>query len=88
MSLDHLCRNRACVNPAHMEPVTNKVNIMRGAGVGAMCALKTTCLRGHPLSGDNLRTRPDGERACRTCQRARKRARYASKNSLPLDSGK
>lgn len=65
--IDHLCRNRGCVNPAHMEPVTDRENILRGEGRGAKQARQTRCKRGHPLEGDNLYNRPDGSRQCRAC---------------------
>jgi hypothetical protein len=75
-TLDHLCRNRACVNPAHTEPVTNKTNILRGISFSAQNARKTHCLRGHPLTGDNLYTYSDGERSCKTCKNMRQRIDY------------
>ena len=68
--IDHLCRNPSCVNPAHLEPVTQRENMLRGATVAARNAAKTRCLRGHPLSGENLYRRPDGGRECRTCRAA------------------
>lgn len=74
LELDHLCRVRCCVNPAHLEPVTKRVNGLRGvAGVksGAMQRAKTHCPHGHPYSGDNLFLRASGHRECRTCMRAR-----------------
>ena len=68
LQIDHLCRNRACCNPAHMEVVTPRVNCLRGQTVAARNAAKTHCKRGHPLAGENLITRWDGRR-CRTCNR-------------------
>jgi len=69
MVIDHLCRNRSCVNPWHMEPVTNKENIMRGEGHGSRNARKTHCPQGHPYSGWNLIVRiGHGSRECRTCR--------------------
>lgn len=73
--LDHLCRVRSCVNPEHLEPVTNEENLKRGFGWGALNAAKTHCAKGHPFSGENLYVKPNGERACRAC-RAASRRRY------------
>ncbi len=76
LTLDHLCRNRACVNPAHMEQVTGKENTLRGFGVTATNARKTHCSKGHPFTPDNLtyrrKNRPT-ERECLTCYRKHKR---------------
>lgn len=70
--LDHLCRNRACVNPEHLDVVTARVNVLRGDGLPARNARKTHCKNGHALTGANVRTygrRSGIERVCRTCAR-------------------
>lgn len=66
--LDHLCRNRACVNPAHLEVVTHRTNILRGESPTANNAKKTHCKRGHALDGENVRYRRQGGRGCHTCK--------------------
>ncbi len=66
--LDHLCRVRHCVNPSHLEAVTQQENILRGTGLAAQNAKKTHCPKGHPLSGDNLYLY-DGRRYCRLCHK-------------------
>lgn len=71
LQLDHLCRNRACVNPDHLEQVSNKENVLRGQGISANNARKTHCLRGHPYSGNNLTYKlRDGSlrRVCKKCR--------------------
>ncbi|MER7908276.1 HNH endonuclease signature motif containing protein [Streptomyces sp. NPDC096068] len=78
LHLDHLCRNRICCNPAHLEAVTCKENIHRSpVAPAAINARKTHCLYGHELTGANLLPRPNGERHCRTCARWRGRVRDA-----------
>lgn len=69
LHIDHLCRNRICVKPDHLEPVTLVENVMRGEGAAAINARKVACHNGHPLSGDNLHVAPDGRRICRQCAR-------------------
>lgn len=67
--LDHLCRNRGCVNPDHLEPVTMSVNVHRGLGPAAKNALKTQCKRGHSLSVENVYLTKTKGRQCRPCRR-------------------
>lgn len=75
--LDHLCRNRVCCNPHHLEPVTNRTNVVeRGTGISAVNALKTHCKHGHEFTPDNTRIVRDKDgpyRACLECKREHKR---------------
>lgn len=77
MVIDHLCRTPLCINPAHLEAVTNRENLLRGFGFGGRNARKTKCLQGHRLSGGNLYAYK-GKRICRECQRNRLRQWRAS----------
>lgn len=74
LPLDHLCRQRDCVNPAHLEPVTHRVNILRGESRSAQRARQKTCSRGHPLIAENLYSEPGRtHRICRICKNWRTR---------------
>ena len=66
LTIDHLCRNRRCLNPAHMETVSKRVNTLRGISPAALNAVKTHCKRGHALTGRNLYLYK-GMRVCRKC---------------------
>lgn len=74
LQLDHICRNRRCCNPDHLEPVTPSENTRRQDHANRN---KTHCPKGHEYTPDNTRLTRDGKRVCRACDRAR----YVSKNA-------
>src|SRR5450631_2878208 len=93
MELDHLCRNRGCVNPAHVEPVTHQVNVKRGrvaetnrehvhraqVAAAASWRARTHCPSGHEYNDVNTYITPKGHRLCRPCHAARELERYHSR---------
>jgi hypothetical protein len=78
LTIDHLCRNKLCVNPDHMEVVTRGENTLRAVDIGAQNRNKTRCIKGHEFSPENTRITPAGRRRCRTCDRDNERARRPS----------
>lgn len=74
LHIDHLCRNRACCNPDHLEAVTKRVNTLRGVGPTAQNSAKTHCKWGHEFTPENTRQRKGG-RECLACKEARSLAR-------------
>ena len=81
--VDHMCRNRKCVNTKHLRWVTNAQNCLENSvGISAQNALKTYCKRGHPLSGNNLYVSPiTGFRQCKTCVKQRGAQAYAKRKA-------
>lgn len=75
--IDHLCRNRRCVNPEHLEVVTQRENISRGVGYGRGCASKTHCFNGHPYIESNIYFRKSKtgaiSRCCKICHKEGRR---------------
>jgi len=87
LHIDHLCRNRMCVNPDHLEYVTLAENLRRGVGPQAINSAKTHCIRGHEFLLEN--TYVDSKtkkRKCRTCAKEVARARYWRLLSLPAQA--
>lgn len=84
LQIDHLCRVRSCVNPEHLDLVTQQENIRRGI-VGENNRSKTLCPSGHSYSGDNLYVRPDGSRVCKSC-RSRHSKEYHARRRAALEA--
>ncbi len=68
LTLDHLCRNTLCWNTAHLEPVTQRTNNLRGRGMAAINTAKTHCPKGHEYTEANTYRRARGDRECRACR--------------------
>ena len=79
LTLDHLCEVKACVNPWHLQPVTMRENVLRGGSPSAVNSRKTHCHNNHEFTEENtvwVKTPTGRGRKCRTCEQAKRRARY------------
>lgn len=81
LDLDHLCRNRACCNPEHLEPVTRRENLLRGVTITAERAARTHCPQGHPYDEGNTYRDRRNRRSCRECGRIHSRAYWRARRA-------
>lgn len=72
LELDHTCKRRLCFSPLHLEPVTHRVNVLRGGGPAAVNARKTHCDAGHDYSDPDVLGRNGNQRYCKVCNRERR----------------
>ena len=81
LTLDHLCKNRLCVNPDHLEIVTQAENNLRAdSNPSTINAHKVECVNGHPFDAGNTYIAKTGRRACRECNRIRKAMRLNARS--------
>lgn len=86
LQVDHLCRVRHCVNPAHLEPVTREENIRRGILAerrGAHERAKTHCKQGHEFTPESIVNRSRGGRDCKVCHRLREERKRRAAGIMP-----
>jgi hypothetical protein len=81
MDIDHICRNKKCVNPEHLEAVTHKENVLRGLAPNILAHHQNVCKRGHEMNDQNTYYRRNGTRQCRVCHRLEMRGYEARRTS-------
>jgi hypothetical protein len=86
LTVDHICRVRCCVNPAHMDVVTHRENCLRGIAPAAKHAKQTHCIHGHEFTAANTWRRRNGGRLCLKCAVERSRRYYHEKKKLGSDA--
>lgn len=82
--VDHRCENKRCINPLHLQAVTDGANTLRAESAAGINSRKTHCSQGHHLDGDNLYLTPSGRRNCKTCRRASQQRFIAKKRNRGL----
>jgi hypothetical protein len=87
LELDHSCRNRACVNPAHLRPVDHRTNILIGTAKSAENAAKTQCPKGHAYSQKKNGAK-GWQRVCHVCRRENENARNRAKTEAKYQAGR
>lgn len=85
--IDHLCRNKTCTNPDHLEAVTNQENLARGLGYRLMNGMDDKCVHGHLYTEENTYTDPQGGIRCRSCQREAEKRRTPRKRKKTNKEG-
>lgn len=82
LDLDHLCRNRNCINPSHLEPVSRRENVMRGRSPFILAHHSGSCVRGHQMTPDNTYISPKGQKHCKACRQMREKKRQDKRKYL------